>query len=1031
MCHSNYSLFLYLCGIIPRHCDAILTSPVKILQILESTVIYHWRSLTNEHREQIRVFLIQKIVAVCAFPHALIFVMHLSKFWSNLQLSTGEDTMEEKNMFLNKLNLILVQILKQDWPDRWPQFLSELLEASKTSEALCENNVNILRLLAEEVSLRPSPFDCDTITDFLFIPALHFQIYEFSLDSITMKKAEYLKQALQAHIHAIFDLIAFILGNSRSLSLINATLSMLQRFVPYLPDELIFNSPLLPELCTKFLPVPAFRVNTLLVLTEVGSTNKPNCEMIYQGLYTEVMGQLVRMVPSHVNVSQTFKKGSSSDQLFIRHLVLFLTGFLKTHSDILECDIFEPILLSGYEYLIKFSNLDDPEIFKIAMEFWASFANRLYLHEKEHRQKSVSAITADPASQNSPLDRVVNRAKESMAIPSQKKLLYKHIAQSVREVLIFNMRKPEEVTLKRDEFNEVVREEVKDTDELAVYELMAEALVYLTNVDPESTANIILSKLALIMKPEDDPESEWSLDNINTLSWAVGSIAGVMSIEQEKTFLVTIIRDLLTLCENKKGKVNKAIVASNIMYVVGQYPRFLQRHWKFLKTVVIKLFEFMHEKHPGIQDMAVDTFLKIAKTCGKKFVVTQENETAPFFDELTNSLSLIIGDLEARQIHTFYKAVGVMIVSDKKKDKPPMIDKLMKLVNDLWQRTLGKVQENVNVLNNIDVLKDLQRVLRTNVAACSSIGADFDCQIKRIYKDMLMLYSILSEKINTQIATGGINEVHSPVVRVMRNVKAEVLNLLSEFFNDFPDSQAFFNHYLPPIITPIFKDYVDSPMQVKEYEVLALMAGIMKDRRLNSGSDCVLVTEHLIEATLPLIQENFTDFPDHRTHFFTLLYNLVHNAFFAVLQLSLRHQQFVMDALIWGLKHTSREIGDLAVSSLSRLLASLTQIDVQTAAPYYLTYLLPIIHETLVVLTDRLHKAHFDEHVRLFCVISRVIDSGRINKPLWEIPYAINSGQAASFIEKLNSNILQPTNKCFVQHFTFNFIAERFPNLNV
>jgi hypothetical protein len=49
----------------------------------------------------------------------------------------------------------------------------------------------------------------------------------------------------------------------------------------------------------------------------------------------------------------------------------------------------------------------------------------------------------------------------------------------------------------------------------------------------------------------------------------------------------------------KRGKDNKAVVASNIMYIVGQYPRFLKAHWKFLKTVVNKLFEFMHESHEG------------------------------------------------------------------------------------------------------------------------------------------------------------------------------------------------------------------------------------------------------------------------------------------------------------------------------------------------------------------------------------------------------------------------------------------------
>jgi hypothetical protein len=45
------------------------------------------------------------------------------------------------------------------------------------------------------------------------------------------------------------------------------------------------------------------------------------------------------------------------------------------------------------------------------------------------------------------------------------------------------------------------------------------------------------------------------------------------------------------LCEMKRGKDNKAVIASNIMYVVGQYPRFLRAHWKFLRTVVNKLFE--------------------------------------------------------------------------------------------------------------------------------------------------------------------------------------------------------------------------------------------------------------------------------------------------------------------------------------------------------------------------------------------------------------------------------------------------------
>ncbi len=44
-----------------------------------------------------------------------------------------------------------LQILKQDWPHRWPTFISDLVSASKTSETLCENSMVILKLLSEEV----------------------------------------------------------------------------------------------------------------------------------------------------------------------------------------------------------------------------------------------------------------------------------------------------------------------------------------------------------------------------------------------------------------------------------------------------------------------------------------------------------------------------------------------------------------------------------------------------------------------------------------------------------------------------------------------------------------------------------------------------------------------------------------------------------------------------------------------------------------------------------------------------------------
>ncbi|XP_029126298.1 protein EXPORTIN 1A-like [Cajanus cajan] len=66
-----------------------------------------------------------------------------------------------------------------------------------------------------------------------------------------------------------------------------------------------------------------------------------------------------------------------------------------------------------------------------------------------------------------------------------------------------------------------------------------------------------------------------------------------------------VIWDVLYLSEITTGKDNKVVIARNIMYVVGQYPQFLRAHWSFLKVVVNKFLELLHETRPGVQVAAL------------------------------------------------------------------------------------------------------------------------------------------------------------------------------------------------------------------------------------------------------------------------------------------------------------------------------------------------------------------------------------------------------------------------------------------
>lgn len=245
-------------------------------------------------------------------------------------------------------------------------------------------------------------------------------------------------------------------------------------------------------------------------------------------------------------------------------------------------------LTHGHFYLIRISQIEDREIFKICLDYWLKLVQDLYEEMQTAPLQEMNPLMMGPA----PSSGAVNpNILTNFPLRMHK---YKEVLSNLRVVMIEKMVRPEEVLIVENDEGEIVREFVKESDTVQLYKTIRECLVYLTHLDVVDTETIMTEKL---QKQVDG--TEWSWHNCNVLCWAIGSISLAMNEETEKRFLVTVIKDLLGLTEMKRGKDNKAVVASNIMYIVGQYPRFLKAHWKFLKTVVNKLFEFMHESHEG------------------------------------------------------------------------------------------------------------------------------------------------------------------------------------------------------------------------------------------------------------------------------------------------------------------------------------------------------------------------------------------------------------------------------------------------
>lgn len=743
------------------------------LQVLDDVINTRWKVLPREQCQGIRNFVVNLII----------------------EHSKSEEVLKRDRAFLNKLNLVLVSILKQEWPHNWPTFINEIVSACHTSLSICENNMAILRLLSEEV-------------------------FDFSQDQMTSTKAKNLKTTMTAEFSSIFQLCSEVLNTADQPSLIKATLETLLRFLNWIPLGYIFETPIIDTLITRFLEAPETRNVTLKCLTEIGSLQIGQQysydEKLVQ-MFTETLTRVSKIIPLSLDLKSTYANSNSRDQEFVLNLALFLSNFFSVHLNLIEKLPNPDYLTHGHFYLIRISQIDDREIFKICLEYWTKLVQELY---EEMQQLPITDI--NPLVSMGGLSNGGAPHPSALANYPLRKHKYAEVLSALRTVMIEKMVRPEEVLIVENDEGEIVREFVKESDTIQLYKTTRECLVYLTHLDVVDTENIMTEKLA---KQVDG--SEWSWANCNTLCWAIGSISGAMNEETEKRFLVTVIKDLLGLTEMKRGKDNKAVVASNIMYIVGQYPRFLKAHWKFLKTVVNKLFEFMHETHEGVQDMACDTFIKIASKCKRHFVVLQPGESEPFIEEIVRNMRKITCDLSPQQVHTFYEACGYMVSAQGQKNiQERLIENLMSAPNSAWDAIIAQANQDPSILQDGETIKIIGNIMKTNVAACSSIGSYFYSQIGRIYLDMLNMYRASSQLINDAVARDGIIATKTPKVRGLRTIKKEILKLIDTYVQKADDLEAVNANMVPPLLEAVLVDYNRNVPDAREAEVLHVMMTI-------------------------------------------------------------------------------------------------------------------------------------------------------------------------------------------------------------
>lgn len=901
------------------------------LSILDNLIKSRWKALPTDQRLGIRNFVASMIVAMCQ----------------------DDAQFESEKALINKCDLTLVQILKQDWPKNWPNFIPELVQSSRAGYNVCENNMRILRLLSEE-------------------------IFDYSAGQMTQAKATGLKTSLCDEFGEIFKLCFEILDKADKPSVILATLKALEKYISWIPLGYVFETNILNLIAGKFLPEQGFRRAALKCLIEVSQLVAPPYDQQLVQMFAMAIQAIEKSIAPGTDLKATYRHAPTAEQQYLQDLALFLVTFLGNHLKAVESqESLRGLLLTAHNYLISLSRIEERELFKTCLDYWSVLVSSLYDEIRDLPQKLAQ----------SPLERLQYNPRAGAPDPtifeglSLRRNIYKDILSKLRLIIIENMARPEEVLIVENDEGEIVREFVKESDTIQLYKAERQVLVYLTHLDVNDMETILSAKLNAQIDG-----TEWSWHNINTLCWAIGSISGSMDEEREKRFLVIVIKDLLALTEMKRGKSNKAVVASNIMYIVGQYPRFLKAHWKFLKTVVNKLFEFMHETHEGVQDMACDTFNKIANKCRRHFIIQQPGETEPFIDEIIRKIQETTADLQPQQVHSFYKACGVIVSSQNVPSiRNGLLDNLMHLPNVAWHTVVTQAGEDPNLLANPEINKIIANILKTNVAVCRPMGSGFLPQLANIYNDMLSLYSAVSRLISSAVESDGPVATKTPKVRGWRTIKKEILTLLEIYISKASDEEQIVRDLVPNLLTTTLQDYKESVPDARDAEVLHCLSTLVAKVGSRMPKGTVEILNSVFVPTLEMINKDFTEYPEHRVEFYKLLREIDLRGFNALLQFPPESFQSFVDAILWALKHNNREVENTGLTLCVELLHNIESLGPSNefALGFYRNYFFPIISDIFYVITDSDHQAGFRLQSQLISKMIELVCENKIAAPIY------------------------------------------------
>ena len=269
---------------------------------------------------------------------------------------------------------------------------------------------------------------------------------------------------------------------------------------------------------------------------------------------------------------------------------------------------------------------------------------------------------------------------------------------------------------------------------------------------------------------------------------------------------------------------------------------------------------------------------------------------------------------------------------------------------------------------------------------------------------MLNVYKVMSSNISEAIRLHGETCAKQPLIKQMRVVKKESLNLISSWIGKSNDPDMVVENFIPPLLDAVLLDYQKNIPEAREAEVLSTMATIVNKLEKSITNQVPQILEAVFECTLLMINRDFAEFPEHRKNFFMLLQAVNQHCFKALLQLPGPQFKLILDSIIWAFKHTMRDVAELGLEILLKLLQNISGNE-EAAQLFYQAYYIEIMQHVFSVVTDTSHIAGLTYHSQILAHMFALLENKVILLPL--APQVLNPAQNIDYVKEHLFNLIK------------------------